>query len=120
MFGSAKDKVMVFGFGKSKHTEIDAQELDALLRAGQALVVDVREPNEFAEGHIPGAVNLPLSRFSPDRLPDAGGRKLVLNCLGGKRSGQALEMCGLAQTAVDTHLAGGFNAWTAAHLPVEH
>lgn len=91
-----------------------------MLRAGKALVVDVRESNEFAEGHIPGAVNLPLSRFSPDQLPEHAGRKLVLNCLGGKRSGQALELCGLAQSAVDTHLAGGFNAWAAARLPVEH
>ena len=110
---------MVFGSRKPPHKEVEPQELDAMLRAGEALVVDVREPNEFVEGHIPGAVNLPLSRFSPDQLPEHVGRKLVLNCLGGKRSGQALELCGLAQSAVDTHLAGGFNAWAAARLPVE-
>ncbi|OCC24208.1 sulfurtransferase [Croceicoccus estronivorus] len=110
---------MVFGFGKSKHQEINAQELDAMLRDGSALVVDVREPDEFAAGHIPGAVNLPLSRFSPDELPDPQGRQLVLNCLGGKRSGMALDKCGIAKANVDTHLAGGFNAWQAARLPVE-
>ncbi|MGE3690208.1 MAG: rhodanese-like domain-containing protein [Novosphingobium sp.] len=110
---------MANGTGISRHREIDVRELDTMLRKGQALVVDVREPNEFAQGHIPGAVNLPLSQFSPDRLPEHDGRKLVLNCLGGKRSGQALELCGIAQSAVDTHLAGGFNAWTEARLPVE-
>jgi rhodanese-related sulfurtransferase len=113
---------MVFGINKSAgdvlHREIDACELDALLRAGEAVVVDVREVDEFASGHIPGAINMPLSTFQPSRLPDTAGKKLVLTCLGGKRSGLALDKCGVADAAVDTHLAGGFGAWTAARLPV--
>lgn len=109
---------MVFGFGKKSHFEITAQELDALLRADQALVVDVREADEFAAGHIPGAVNMPLSGFQPSRLPASTGRKLVLSCLGGKRSAMALDKCGAAQVTVDTHLAGGFGAWQAARLPI--
>ncbi len=110
---------MVFGFGKAKHREISAQELSAMIDAGEALVVDVREPDEFAAGHIPGAVNVPLSTFQASRLPDAQGRQIVLNCLGGKRSAMALEKCSLAQAVIDTHLAGGFGAWQAARLPVE-
>jgi len=109
----------MFGFGKAQHKEISAQELAEMVRAGKALVVDVREADEFASGHIPGAVNMPLSGFQPSRLPSAQGRTLVLNCLGGKRSAMALDKCGLAQEAVDTHLAGGFGAWQAANLPVE-
>lgn len=110
---------MIFGFGTAKHPELTAQELAAMLRAGDALVVDVREADEFAAGHIPGAVNMPLSTFQPSRLPDAPGKKLVLACLGGKRSGLALDKCGAAQAAVDTHLAGGFGAWKSAGLPIE-
>ncbi len=110
---------MVFGFGKPRHAEIGANELAALLDDGKALVVDVREADEFAAGHIPGAVNMPLSTFQASRLPDAGGRKLVLNCLGGKRSAMALDKCAVAQAAVDTHLAGGFNAWASAGLPIK-
>lgn len=110
---------MVFGFGRARHKEVTAPELDGMLRAGEALVVDVREVEEFAEGHIPGAINMPLSTFQPSKLPDPGGKTLVLACLGGKRSGMALEKCGTAQAAVDTHLAGGFGAWQAARLPVE-
>lgn len=111
---------MAFGFGKSAgHQELTAQELDALVRAGEVVVVDVREVDEFTQGHIPGAINMPLSTFQPSQLPDAGDKQLVLNCLGGKRSGMALDKCGVAQAAVDTHLAGGFNAWQAAGLPVE-
>jgi rhodanese-related sulfurtransferase len=109
----------MFGFGKAKHKEIGARELADLLSAGKALVVDVREANEFADGHIPGAVNMPLSSFQPSRLPSPKGKVVVLNCLGGKRSGMALDKCSVAQDVVDTHLAGGFGAWSAAGLPVE-
>jgi Rhodanese-like domain len=52
----------MFGFGKTKaHREIDAQTLKAMLADGSALLVDVREPDEFAAEHIKGAVNAPLS-----------------------------------------------------------
>ncbi len=110
---------MVFGIGKAKHPEITAEALHGLLARGEALVIDVREPDEFAQGHIPGALNMPLSTFDPASLPDDDGCRLVLNCLGGKRSAMALDRCGIAQQAVDTHLAGGFNAWQAARLPIE-
>ena len=52
-----------------------------------ALLVDVREPEEYAAGHIPGAVNLPLSGIRGAALP--GGRPLFLYCLRGSRSRRA-------------------------------
>lgn len=110
---------MVFGSDKTKHQEISATELAAMIRAGVATAIDVREADEFAAGHIPGAVNIPLSSFQPSKLPAAPGKKLVLNCQGGKRSAMALDQCGVAQGVVDTHLAGGFSGWQAANLPVE-
>lgn len=110
---------MAFGSDTVKHQEISAMELAAMIRAGTATVVDVREAEGFAAGHIPGAVNMPLSRFRASRLPNLQGRTLVLNCLGGKRSSMALDQCGAAQMAVDTHLLGGFAAWESAGLPVE-
>ncbi|MBK9010989.1 rhodanese-like domain-containing protein [Novosphingobium sp.] len=111
---------MVFGFGRTTHREISAQELAAMLQAETALVIDVREADEFASGHIPGAINMPLSTFQPSRLPDSGGKVIVLSCLGGKRSAMALGKCANARSAVDTHLAGGFGAWQAARLPIAH
>lgn len=104
----------------SNHKEISAPELAALLRDGKAQVVDVREPEEFAAGHIPGAVNLPLSAFAASDLPVASDRVLILNCQGGKRSAMALDRCAVAEATVDTHLAGGFGAWQSAGFPVEH
>ncbi|WP_421837667.1 rhodanese-like domain-containing protein [Novosphingobium sp.] len=111
----------MFGSGKTKaHNEIDAQTLKAMLADGSAMLVDVREPDEFAAEHISGAFNAPLSCFAPHDLPEAAGRTIVLQCAGGKRSALALDQCGKAQVAVDTHLAGGIGAWKAAGLQVEH
>lgn len=108
-----------FGFGKAKHRELTPRQLDDMLRGGRAMVVDVREVDEFAAGHIPGAINMPLSGFRASQLPDPGDKLLVLNCAAGRRSAMALEKCAVAQAAVDTHLAGGFGAWRAAGLAVE-
>lgn len=110
----------MFGFGKLKaHREVGPADLEAMLAQGQAMLVDVREPGEFAAEHIAGAVNLPLSSFDPARLPQADGKTIILQCAGGKRSGMALERCAKAQAEIDTHLAGGLSAWKSAGLPVE-
>lgn len=98
--------------------EIDAGALQALLAADKVLLVDVREPNEFAAGHIAGAVNHPLSSFDAAALQAPAGKTVVLQCAGGKRSAMALEKCAAAKASIDTHLAGGIGAWTAAGLPV--
>jgi len=110
---------LVFGFGKGKsHRELQPLELKEMITEGSALLIDVREPDEFVAGHIAGAVNIPLSIFSPRNVPDAGGRTIVLQCAGGKRSGMALDRCAQAQAAIDTHLGGGIGAWKNAGLPI--
>jgi len=109
----------MFGFRKQDaHREIGPVELEAMLKGGKALLIDVREAAEFATGHIPGAINMPLSAFSPRDIPDPEGRTVVLQCAGGRRSGQALDQCARAQAAVDTHLAGGIAAWKDAGFPL--
>lgn len=110
----------MFGFGKTKHRELTPHQLESQLRLGQALVIDVREADEFAAGHIPGAINMPLSTFRASQLPDDQGKAIVLSCAAGRRSAMALDKCAQAQAAVDTHLAGGFGAWRSAGLPVEY
>jgi rhodanese-related sulfurtransferase len=102
----------------TEQIEITAAELKAMLDADTVLLVDVREPGEFAAGHIEGAVNHPLSVFDPASLHAPAGKRVVLQCAGGKRSGMALEKCASAKAAIDTHLAGGIGAWAEAGLPV--
>ena len=100
-----------------KTKDLTPQQVKAALDAKEILLIDVREPAEFAAERIQGAVNVPLSSFDPHALPDAGDKTVVLQCAGGKRSAMAVDQCGKANRAVDTHLAGGLMAWKAAGLP---
>ena len=104
-------------FGAPQTKDLTPQQVKAALDAHEILLIDVREPDEFAAEKIPGALNVPLSSFDPATLPDAGGKTVVLQCAGGKRSAMAVDKCRKANTAVDTHLAGGLAAWKAAGLP---
>lgn len=104
-------------FGAPKTTDLTPQQVKAALDAQQIVLIDVREPDEFAAEKIAGAVNVPLSTFNPANLPQGNGKTVVLQCAGGKRSAMAVDKCQKANEAVDTHLAGGLAAWKAAGLP---
>lgn len=100
-----------------KTQDLTPKQVKAALDARQILLIDVREPAEFAAERIDGALNLPLSTFNPSALPDAAGKTIVLQCAGGKRSAMAVDQCRKADQAIETHLAGGLAAWKAAGLP---
>jgi rhodanese-related sulfurtransferase len=86
----------------------------------QAVIVDVREENEWQEAHIPGAVLMPLSSFDPARIPDAKGKHLVFHCRSGRRCGLAAEKAVAAGfKGTIERMAGGFLAWSAAGYPSE-
>ena len=68
---------------------IDFEAFGKAVSEGEVAVVDVREPHEFAAGHIPDALNLPLSRFDPEQLPT--DKPVVLICQAGGRSRNALN-----------------------------
>ena len=91
-------------------------ELGALLLAGTVVLVDVREPAEFAAEHISGAVLHPLSTFDVEKLP-AGN--LVFQCGSGKRSLTAVERAEEAGLPHRAHLAGGIMAWKQAGMPTQ-
>jgi rhodanese-related sulfurtransferase len=101
-----------------KHvTDATPEQVRDWLAAGEILLVDVREPNEYAFERINGALLYPLSTFDPQALP-AEGRRLVLHCGSGKRSLMAAHKLQAAGHGHLTHLAGGIQAWKAAGLPV--
>ena len=87
------------------------------LENGTIVLIDVREPGEYAAARIPGALLFPLSTFDPSKLP-VGGRPIVLCCGSGKRSAAAYDMCRRGGASIRSHLAGGIQAWRAAGLPV--
>ena len=78
---------------------------------GQVTVVDVREPNEYATGHIAEALNMPMSRFDAGQLPD--GKPIVFICQAGGRSRKALNTARSAGREETRHYAGGMNGWRA-------
>jgi rhodanese-related sulfurtransferase len=99
--------------------EVDPLSIEQWRRAGTAIVIDVREKDEFEEERIPGALLFPKSEFNPATFPSFGPLKLVLVCLAGKRSlavGEALRAAGRAEAV---SLRGGMLGWMAAGLPVE-
>src|SRR5256885_17190146 len=69
--------------------EVEVSLLQAWMERGEAILIDVREPPEYATEHIPGARLLPLSTFDPARVPQEAGKKVVLHCVMGMRSAQA-------------------------------
>lgn len=97
--------------------DLEPKAVAAALKAGEALLVDVREPHEFAAERIHGALLHPLSTFDPAALPSDSARPVILQCGSGKRSGDALARCAAAGVPVSAHLAGGIMAWKAAGLP---
>ncbi len=89
----------------------------AALRASEILLVDVREPAEFANERIHGALLHPLSTFEPRAIPFDGKRRVVFQCGSGKRSRSALQAFMQATGADAAHLDGGIGAWKQAGLP---
>ena len=100
--------------GKIAVDEIDAAVMAARLAAGEIVLVDVRTPEEFAEGHIEGAVNMPLDSFNPTAVPEEDGKETVLYCRSGRRSELAAEYLAEATGVPTTHLEGGIIAWEEA------
>ena len=97
--------------------EVDVRTA-AALASGGAPLIDVRQPDEFAEVHATGAVLVPLGEL-PDRLDEVPTDATVyVICRSGARSGRAVEY--LAASGIDAvNVAGGTLAWVEAELPVE-
>lgn len=109
---------MVLTPDKVENVNID--ELKRGLADGSILLVDVREPNEFVAGHIPGATLNPLQSFDASKLPNAPGKRVVLSCRSGKRSLAALGLARLAGRGdVRAHYPGGFQEWSQRGEKVE-
>ncbi|MDX2017330.1 MAG: rhodanese family protein [Planctomycetota bacterium] len=92
------------------------------LSTGACVLIDVREPDEFARERIEGSTLLPLSAFDPVRVASLArpGVPIVIHCKAGKRSADAVARCGslAASGAQVLSLPGGIDAWKAAGLPV--
>jgi rhodanese-related sulfurtransferase len=102
--------------------QLAAAEAAARVAAGKAVLVDVREPAEWAEtGVATPAALLPMSDFNGDQklwkpfLAKNAGKEIILYCRSGNRSGQVAAKLATSGHAVAN--AGAFKDWTAAGLP---
>lgn len=98
---------------KTLPDEVSVQQA-AELRASGAFVVDVREPSEWAEAHIPGAVLIPLGELESrmDEVPQ--GQTVLVYCSSGSRSVAARGILRAAGYPNVISLSGGITAWIAA------
>ena len=115
---TATDLVMA---AKAQSREIPMAEADAALAAADVLI-DVREADEFAAGHLQGAVHIPrgLLEFKLSAMPALQARDLnvVLYCkTSGRAALSAVTMQSMGYLNVSS-IAGGYDAWAAAGKPV--
>jgi rhodanese-related sulfurtransferase len=91
-----------------------------LINQEKAVLIDVREPAEFAAGHAAGARNVPLNTLDGAKgLPTNKAIPLVVVCATGARSSRAVAQLRKAGYSSVHSLAGGTAAWRTASLPVE-
>ena len=103
--------------GSSKVSTVDAVQL---INREKAVLIDVSEPAEYAAGHVAGSKSVPLGQLETSTaLPKNKALPLVVVCPTGTRAGRGaatLKKLGFENARA---LAGGFEAWRAANLPVE-
>lgn len=98
-------------------TPLSAAEVAARIKAGKAVLVDIREVDEIAQERIAGSVVTPLSSFEAADLDFGPGRDVIYMCRSGARTGMncvRLAACIPGEAFV---LEGGLNAWKAQGLP---
>ncbi|MEM8637458.1 MAG: rhodanese-like domain-containing protein [Cyanobacteria bacterium P01_G01_bin.54] len=102
--------------------QITPDELAAQIEAGNApMILDVRSPQEYTAGHLPGAINIDFRELGDrlDELPKPEQRTVVVYCEQGVRAGiaeQTLKNAGFTQVL---HLQGDIRAWRQQQLPLE-
>ncbi|MFS0709690.1 rhodanese family protein [Brevundimonas phoenicis] len=93
-------------------------DVAARLKAGQAVLIDVREPDEHAREHIAGAVTAPLSAFEAADLGLDPGKDVIFMCRSGNRTAGNCDRLAARIDSPAHVLAGGLDAWKKAGLPV--
>ena len=101
--------------------QLGTLDVTRLMNQGGTLVLDIREAEDFAAGHLPRARHIPLSQLS-NRVEEIGKYKdktVIVTCRNGSRAGAANRVLKKAGFKNVFELRGGINAWEQASLPVE-
>lgn len=104
---------------KKNVAEISPQDAAAKLSSGEAMIVDVRDKDEWDEGHIPGASHMSRGTIELDieeKVPDPNAM-IICHCGGGGRGSLATESLQKMGYKNVRNMTGGFKAWKATGLP---
>ena len=106
---------------RNPHNTVDVEELETLRQREDAILIDVRKPEEYQGGHVPGAVNIPLSELeqSTDELPGDRAAPVVTLCNRGNISLNGLLVLNSLGYHNVRSLSGGTTAWMEQGKPVE-
>lgn len=106
---------------KSDNFALQPEKFQEAIHQPDITLVDVRTPEEYAGGHIPGAINISFSSEQFGTLINAlpKGKSVYLYCLSGARSASAAAVFGEKGFTRIYDLEGGLLAWRNAHLPLE-
>lgn len=88
------------------------------IASGRAVLVDIREADEFARSHIAVAQSLPLSGWDSAALPLSAGKEVIFTCRSGMRSAGACDRLAARVAGPAFVIEGGLDGWRAAGLPV--
>ena len=112
---------------KSEIVEVDLAKVREVSQDRSQLIVDVREPSEFAQGHIEGAINIPRGVLEfrtdpnyPGSIPSLYDKsaEIILYCRSGARSALAAQSLVVLGYKAVVSMAGGYLAWEEEKLPV--
>lgn len=111
--------LILFAFGCTQQTNerilitLETSQIAEEIQAPNTTIIDVRTPEEYNSGHIPGAINIDYSSEEFESLIGDIDRdtKLVIYCAAGGRSGSALDKMDLMGFNHVFNLEGGYNAW---------
>jgi len=100
---------------------IDIEEAKQMLGNGDAVIIDVRNLNEYQSGHVPGASLIPVNSVFQRREELPADKKIIFICAVGQRSALAAEMAAAGGLPADRlyNLEGGTDAWRKAGEPIE-
>lgn len=98
--------------------KLSPQDVQARIASGRAVLVDIREADEFARAHVPGAVSQPLSAWEQAHLTIDPQADVVFTCRTGMRTAGACDRLAARVAGEAYVLDGGLDAWTKAGLPV--
>jgi thioredoxin 1 len=100
--------------------EISVKDLESKMPLGEkSLLIDVRTPDEYSRGHIPGAINKPIETIQNQSVDLGFYDEIFINCLTGGRSSQACQiLVDLGLTSV-RNVSGGVSAWEVSGFEVE-